>query len=122
MVENQGLPAGEIIVCQGKDGKVRVECRFADETPWLSQALIAELFRKDVRTINEHLQNIYADNELEPERTIRKFRIVRQEGQREVAQLIEYYIWTLSSRSDTGFAPNAASSSAVGPRNVCENT
>jgi hypothetical protein len=91
MVENQGLPAGEIIVYQEKDGKVRVECRFADETLWLSQALIAELFQKDVRTINEHLQNIYADNELEPERTIRKFRIVRKEGEREVARLIEHY-------------------------------
>ena len=91
MEENQALPVGEIIVYQEKEGKVRVECRFAEETLWLSQALIAELFQKDVRTINEHLRNIYAEKELEPERTIRKFRIVRQEGQREVARLIEYY-------------------------------
>jgi hypothetical protein len=84
-------PAGEILVYQAKDGKVRVECRFAEETLWLSQALIAELFQKDVRTINEHLQNIYAESELESDRTIRKFRIVRREGQRDVARLIEHY-------------------------------
>lgn len=68
-----------------------MECRFADESLWLSQALIAELFRKDVRTINVHLQNIYSGNELEPDRTIRKFRIARREGQRDVARLIEHY-------------------------------
>ena len=91
MDENPISPAGEIVMYQAKDGKVRVECRFADETLWLSQALIAELFQKDVRTINEHLQNIYSENELEAERTIRKFRIVRREGEREVARVIEHY-------------------------------
>ncbi|SPF36953.1 Virulence protein-like protein (fragment) [Syntrophobacter sp. SbD1] len=91
MGENSISPAGEIVVYQAKDVNVRVECRFADETLWLSQVLIAELFQKDVRTINEHLQNIYSENELEPERTIRKFRIVRREGEREVARVIEHY-------------------------------
>ena len=59
MVENQGLPTGEIIVYHEKDGKVSVECRFTDETLWFGQAFIAELFQKDARTINEYLQNIY---------------------------------------------------------------
>ena len=84
-------PVGEILLYQTEDGRTRVECRFADETMWLSQALIAELFQKDVRTINEHLKNIFRENELEPARTIRKFRIVRQEGRREVARQIEHY-------------------------------
>ena len=51
-----------------------------DETLWLSQSLIAALFDKDVRTVNEHLQNIYAEQELDPAATIRKFRMVRLEG------------------------------------------
>ncbi len=84
------LPVGEILLYQTEDGKTRVECRFADETLWLSQALIAELFQKDVRTINEHLQNIFAEGELDAGATIRKFRIVRREGTREVARDIEH--------------------------------
>ncbi len=84
-------PGGEIVLYQTDDGRTRVECCFQDETIWLSQALIAELFQKDVRTINEHLQNIYEEAELDPAATIRKFRIVRREGQREVAREIEHY-------------------------------
>ncbi|MVF21449.1 hypothetical protein EVC37_07550 [Methylocaldum sp. BRCS4] len=52
---------------------------------------MAELFQKDVRTINEHLQNIYEEQELDPEATIRKFRIVRQEGNRKVSRNIDHY-------------------------------
>ena len=84
-------PSGEILLYQTEDGRTRIECRFQDETLWLSQALIAELFQKDVRTINEHLQNIYEEAELDPAATIRKFRIVRREGKREVAREIEHY-------------------------------
>jgi len=53
--------------------------------------LLAQLFDKDVRTINEHLKNIFAEGELDPRATIRKFRIVRQEGQRQVAREIDHY-------------------------------
>ena len=69
----------------------RIQCRFEGEAIWLTQALIAELFQKDVRTINEHLVNIFAEGELTREATIRKFRIVRTEGKREVAREIEHY-------------------------------
>lgn len=82
---------GEILLYQTEDGQTRVECRFEDETIWLSQALMAELYQKDVRTINEHLKSIYGEGELTPEATIRKFRIVRREGRREVARQIEHY-------------------------------
>jgi hypothetical protein len=82
---------GEILLYQTEDGRTRVECRFQDETIWLSQAMLAELYQKDVRTINEHLKDIYREKELAPEATIRKFRIVRREGSREVARQIEHY-------------------------------
>jgi hypothetical protein len=84
-------PTGEIILYSTEDGRARVECCFAGETVWLSQALMAELYQKDIRTVNEHLQNLFEDGELDPEATIRKFRIVRREGTREVARLIDHY-------------------------------
>ena len=70
-------PTGEIILYPTEDGRSRVECRFSGETVWLTQALLAELYQKDVRTINEHLQNLFEEGELDPEATIRKFRTVR---------------------------------------------
>ena len=87
----QVAPAGEIILYPTEDGRTRVECRFFGETVWLTQALLAELYQKDVRTINEHLQNLLEEGELDPGATIRKFRTVRREGGREVARLIEHY-------------------------------
>src|SRR4051812_7954512 len=59
-------PTGEIVLYPTADGRSRVECRFAGETVWLTQALMSELFEKDVRTINEHLQNLFEDEELDP--------------------------------------------------------
>lgn len=88
---DQQPPQSSIVLYRTEDGRSRVECRFEDETIWLSQALIAELFDKDVRTTSEHLANIYAERELEPGATIRSFRIVRQEGLRQVVRDIEHY-------------------------------
>lgn len=85
------MPAGEIILYQTEDGRTRVECRFADESLWLTQALIAELYGKDIRTINEHLINLVEEGEIDPDATIRKFRIVRREGERDVEREIEHY-------------------------------
>jgi len=56
--------------------------RLQEETVWLSQKQLAELFQKDVRTINEHIKNIYEEGELQSGGTIRKFRIVQKEGDR----------------------------------------
>lgn len=75
-------PQGEFVLFTSADGQTRVECRFESDTLWLSQAVMAELYDKDVRTINEHLINIYNEGELVQNATIRKFRIVRLEGTR----------------------------------------
>lgn len=80
-----------IEIYQAQDGTTQVEVRFEKETVWLSQAQMAILFGKDVRTINEHITNIFDEEELEKESTIRKFRIVRQEGKRQVSREIEHY-------------------------------
>lgn len=85
------VPRGEILLYQTEDGRTRIECRFENETLWLSQAMMADLFRVTVPTVNEHLKGIYAEIELQPEATIRKFRMVRREGTRQVAREIEHY-------------------------------
>ncbi len=82
---------GELIFYRTEDGQTRLECRFVGETLWLTQALMGELFQKDVRTINEHLRNLFEEGELDPGATIRKFRIVRREGSRDVAREIDHY-------------------------------
>ena len=84
-------PNGEFVLFTSTDGKTRVECRFESDTLWLSQASMAELYGKDVRTINEHLINIFNEGELGQNSTIRKFRIVRLEGSRQVSRDIEHY-------------------------------
>lgn len=81
----------QITLYQTEDGRTRIECRFENETVWLTQALIAELFQVGVNTINHHLKEIYEDGELAPEATIRNYRIVRTEGKREVTRQIEHY-------------------------------
>ncbi len=88
---DDAAPLSSIILYQTDDGRTRIECRFENETIWLTQALIAELFQVTVPTVNEHLKGIYGDGELEPGPTIRKFRIVRFEGVREVSREIEHY-------------------------------
>jgi hypothetical protein len=84
-------PAGEFLLYQTEDGRTRVECRFVEDTLWLTQAVMAELYQKDVRTINEHLKNAFEEGELDPQATIRKFRIVRQEGGRQVSRNLDHY-------------------------------
>lgn len=86
------VPAsGEFLVYVGDDGATRVHVRLAEGTVWLTQKLIADLYGVSVPTVNEHLKNIYDEAELDPGATIRKFRIVRSEGNREVSRLVDHY-------------------------------
>lgn len=68
-----------------------VELRYEDENIWLTQRLMAELYGVDVRTVNDHIQKIFTDGELRQESTIRKFRIVQQEGSRIVNRDVIHY-------------------------------
>ena len=76
---------------QSYDGTQSIQVALEDETVWASQKIMAEIFDVNVKTINEHLQNIFSSNELDKEATIRNFRIVQQEGSRSVTRNIEYY-------------------------------
>jgi hypothetical protein len=91
LIPSAPAPGGAFLLYQTEDGRTRIQCRFEDEAIWLTQALIAELFQKDVRTINEHLVNIFDEGELNRVATTRKFRIVRSEGHREVSRDVEHY-------------------------------
>ena len=71
---------GEILLYQAEDGQTRVQVRLEDETVWLTQKIMAELFQKDVRTVNEHIQNIFTEKELNPDSVIRNFRITAADG------------------------------------------
>jgi hypothetical protein len=81
----------EILLYSTPDGAVRIEVAFQDETFWLSQKKMAELFGVSLRTVNEHLKNIYISGELLEAATIRKFRIVQTEGTRQVSREVEFY-------------------------------
>jgi len=81
----------KIIIYNTEDGRTKVEVKIENETVWLSQKQMAELFNKDTRTINEHIKNVFFEGELVENSTIRKFRIVQKEGNREVVRDIDYY-------------------------------
>lgn len=70
----------ELLLYQTEDGRTRVQVRVLDETVWLSQRQLAELFQKDVRTINEHIQNVFTEGELERDSVIRNYRITATDG------------------------------------------
>ncbi len=92
MGENKTTPAqGEIIIYQTDDGKAKIDVRFENETVWLTQAQMAELFQSSRTNIVEHIRHIYDEGELEEISTCRKFRQVRSEGKRQVAREIPHY-------------------------------
>jgi len=81
----------KIIIYNTEDGQTKIDVRLENETVWLNQKQMAELFDKDIRTINEHIGNIYGEAELSRSSTIRNFRTVQAEGARKVVRDIEYY-------------------------------
>jgi hypothetical protein len=84
------LRKGEVVLYQTEDGRVKLEVRLQDETVWLTQQLIAELFQTTVPNISMHIRNIYEEGELAPEVTIKKFLTVRREGNRDVRRQLAF--------------------------------
>ncbi len=87
----QIAPLGEILLYETEDGKSRVECRFINETLWLTQALMAELFDTTPENVLIHLKNIYEEGELDQISTTKDFLVVRREGKRQVQRSIKHY-------------------------------
>ena len=82
---------GEIILYQREDGAVQIDVRVEDETVWLTQQQIAELFDTTKQNVNLHIQNIFNEGELLPEATVKKSLTVQNEGTREVRRQLTYY-------------------------------
>lgn len=84
-------PSSSLILYRTEDGRTTIQCRFEEETIWLTQAQLSELYQVGLPTINHHLSGVYEEGELERNRTIRRYRIVRTEGQRKVGRDVEHY-------------------------------
>ena len=92
MTENELSPrGGEILIYQSKSGATRLEVRLVDETVWLTQKMLSELFQVGVNTIDYHIKEVYDQGELRPEATVRKFRIVQKEGERKITRTVDFY-------------------------------
>jgi len=87
-MQNNQLP---FLLYKTEDENISVEVRFEDETVWLTQAQLCELFQKSKATISEHIKNVFEEGELDAMATVRKFRTVQKEAGREVKRDIDYY-------------------------------
>jgi hypothetical protein len=83
--------ASEIILYQTEDGQTKIQTRLENETVWITQAQMVALFGKAKSTISEHIKNVFEEGELDKVATVRNFRTVQIEGEREVERDLEYY-------------------------------
>lgn len=91
--KNELIPnnQGDVIIYQTDDGKTKIDVRFVDESVWLTQLQLVKLFDSSKANISEHIKNIYEEGELDEESTVRKFRTVQIEGDREVTRTVTHY-------------------------------
>ncbi|MDF1591920.1 MAG: virulence RhuM family protein [Desulfobacterales bacterium] len=91
--QSNKIPEGgsQVVLYQTEDGQSRVQVRLENETVWLTQNLMAELYQTTKQNISLHIQNIYEEGEHTPEATVKKHLTVRQEGSRSVKRLLDYY-------------------------------
>lgn len=85
------LTQGHFLVYETEDGKLKIDVRMQDETVWLTQQAISELFQSSKQNVSHHINNIYDEKELTPSATVKKYLTVRKEGEREVSRLLDYY-------------------------------
>ena len=81
----------QFLVYEAEGGRVKIDVRLEDETVWLTQQLMADLFQTSQQNISLHIQNVYEEGELAPEGTHKESLSVRHEGSREVRRLLDYY-------------------------------
>jgi hypothetical protein len=84
-------PNSSLILYQTEDGRTRIECRFENETVWLTQALMAELFEVTPQNITQHLRAIYDEGELPESATCKEYLQVRTEGRRQISRSVKHY-------------------------------
>lgn len=82
---------GEVVIYKTEGGNTAIDVRLEEETVWLTQVQIVELFKSSKANISEHIKSIFASGELKRDSTVRKFRTVRKEGLRAVSRTLEHY-------------------------------
>ena len=90
-MKNNANNNGDIVIYQSEDGNTKINVNLQDETVWLSQQQLAELYQSSRTNIVEHIRNIYEEGELSEVSTCRNFRQVRREGKRDVCREIPFY-------------------------------
>lgn len=85
------LTTSQFLIYQAEDGRTKIDVRFEDESVWLTQQMMVELFQSSKQNISHHIKRIYAEGELRPEATVKKYLTVQTEGTRQVKRQIEYY-------------------------------
>ena len=91
MAERDNSNQGEIVIYQTDEGDTKIDVRFVDDSVWLTQAQLMELFQTSKTNISEYIKNIYDEAELDENSTVRKFRTVQIEGERTVSRNLTYY-------------------------------
>jgi len=81
----------QFLIYQSEDGRVRIDVRFENESVWLTQQMMAELFQSSKQNISHHIKSIFQEGELVPEATVKKYLTVQQEGERRVQRQLEFY-------------------------------
>ncbi len=84
-------PSGEFILYQTEDGRTKLQVRVEDQTVWLTQRLIAELFQVTSQNVTQHLRTIYSEGELDVGATCKKILQVQSEGEWQVTRLADHY-------------------------------
>ena len=90
-IDKPSFGKGQFLVYEAEDGRVKIDVRLEDETVWLTQQLMADLFQTSKQNISLHIQSIFKEGELAPGATVKKYLTVRREGKREVKRLLDYY-------------------------------
>ena len=90
---------GDIIIYQTEDGVTKIDVRFVDETVWLTQAQLVQLFQTSKANVSEHIKNIFAEGELDADSVVRKFRTTAADGKK---YLVAHYNLDINLRSSYG--------------------
>ena len=109
----------KFVLYTAPSGEIRVDVLLQNESAWLTQKAIAELFGVVKSTVSEHLTNIFETNELDKNATVRNFRTVQQEGKREVNRDLEYY--NLDAIISVGYRVNSTKATQFRQKKLLEN-
>lgn len=103
MMDNNEID-NKIVIYQTEDGRTQLDVKLENETVWLTQAQLVQLFDFSKANVSEHIKHIYEDGELDTDSTVRKFRTVQTEGKRQVGRNVTYY--NLDLISSLGYRVN----------------